>query len=180
MPLAFEPIDPSTPEAVKELVESTHRRAGDLMGALVVVARAIAANVAYLAALAGVVVLGLSTWTRFHLSIRALPVPTDVAFLSVFVILSVPGFLAAWWVSRRLLFVGPRWAQHLLSTAALYLCAFGTMWFIVSNPVRGHHEGGDIAIRVVLATCVLGTSIDGLARWWVDRGRAFGSATEHQ
>jgi hypothetical protein len=54
------------------------------------------------------------------------------------------------------------------------------MWFIVSSPVRGHLEGGDIAIQVVLATCVLGTAIDGLARWWLDRGRAFGSATEHQ
>ena len=109
--------------------------------------RVVLSSLAYMVALAAVLVVGLGIWTEFHISLRSLG-PDTLVFLSLFVFLGVPVFGATTWLSRRKLLV----ANHFSSVVLLYVFVVGMLLMIAARPPQGIGlQGGDmVALAAVL------------------------------
>ena len=118
--------------------------------------RAVLSGLAYMVALAAVLVVGLGIWTEFHISLRSLG-PDTLVFLSLFVFLGIPIFGATTCLSRRILLV----ANHFSSVVPLYIFVAGMLLMIVARPPQGVGlEGGDIAARVSVFVAVVAIIVD--------------------
>ena len=118
--------------------------------------RVVFSGLAYMVALATVLVVGLGIWTKFHISLRPLGADTLV-FLSLFVCLGVLVFGATTWFSRRILLID----DHFSSVFLLYFFVAGMLLIIAARPPQGVGlEGGDIAARVSAFVAVVGIVVD--------------------
>jgi len=118
--------------------------------------RVVFSGLAYMVALATVLVVGLGIWTEFHTSLRSLG-PDTLVFFSLFVCLGVLVFGATTWLSRRILLVD----NHFSSVFLLYLFVAGMLLTIAARPAQGVGlEGGDIAARVSAFVAVVGIVVD--------------------
>ena len=122
---------------------------------LFIVSRVVLSSLAYIVALAAVLVIGLGIWTEFHISLRFLG-PATLVFPSLFVFLGVPIFGATTWFSRRIL-----GANHFSSVVPLYVFMAGMLLMIAARPPQGVGlEGADIAARVSVFVAVVGIIVD--------------------
>ena len=123
---------------------------------LFIALRVVLSSLAYIIALAAVLVVGLGIWTEFHISLRSLG-PDTLVFFSLFVFLGVPIFGATTWFSRRILLV----ANHFSSVVPLYVFMAGMLLMITARPPQGVGlEGADIAARVSVFVAVVGIIVD--------------------
>jgi len=117
--------------------------------------------IVHFAALAGVLVSGLTIWSTAHLTLRNLG-PDTAVFISLFVVIGVPVFYLVTKYANRLLCSETRLTSHLYSSWVLYIVGLFALVFIVRNPIQISAEGGDIAIRVVFLLAIFGIVVSAI------------------